>query len=112
MAVKLNDLNPNNQTERKPAKYSEEAVELMRAISFRETHTGESVKKPFDVFNVLVEELGFQRSQEADRRALAKEFVTAVRRQLIAKKRRSPSYDEVLEVMRQLGYERSDASAT
>lgn len=99
-----NDSSASNPAKSKP---SEEAVELMEAIHDRQTKGGTPVSRPGDVFKVLTEQLGFQRTEEQNKASQAREFVTAVRRQLISKKKRSPTYDEVLGVMRTLGYERA-----
>ncbi len=86
---------------------SEEAVELMKAIHQRRTEESTPVSRPGDVFKVLTEQLGFQRTPQHDEAAHAREFVVAVRRYLVSQKKRSPTYDEVLAVMRKLGYERA-----
>lgn len=108
MPIKFKDIKKNaksNQPETK-AKPTEEAVELMKAIHARKTEDGTPVTRPGDVFKVLTEQLGFQRSKAQDQAAQAREFVGAVRRHLVSQKKRSPTYDEVLSVMRKLGYQR------
>ena len=105
MPVKLNLEDRLNEPA--PASYSNEAIELMRALNKHQSETGEAVTKPRQVFRVLLDEKGFSRAGESDRNARTIEFIETVRSHLITVKRRSPSYDEVLDTMRSLGYSRS-----
>ena len=87
--------------------YSAEAVELMGVMKLREKKTGQPVKQPGEIFACLLA-MGFQREGEKlDVQQRAKQFVGKVREMLVLTNRRSPSYDEVLRTMTQLGYTRS-----
>ena len=93
-----------------PQGYSAEAVELMGVMKLREKKTGQAVKRPGEIFACLLA-MGYQREGEKmNIQQRAKQFVEAVRDMLVAAKRRSPSYDEVLQTINQLGYTRSLAT--
>jgi len=90
-----------------PQQYSAEAVELMGVMKLRQQKTGNSVKKPGEIFACLLA-MGFQRQDEKmNVQQRAQQFVGKVRELLVLTNRRSPSYDEVLRTMAQLGYVRS-----
>ena len=87
--------------------YSAEAVELMGVMKLREQKTGKPVKQPGEIFACLLA-MGYQRQDETmtvEQRA--QQFVGKVRDLLVSKNRRSPSYDELLQAISQLGYTRS-----
>ena len=87
--------------------YSAEAVELMGVMKLREQKTGKPVKQPGEIFACLLA-MGYQRQNEKmNVQQRAKQFVAKVREVLVLTNRRSPSYDEVLRAMTQLGYTRS-----
>lgn len=87
--------------------YSAEAVELMGVMKLREQKTGTPVKQPGEIFACLLA-MGYQRQDETmDVQQRAQQFVAKVRDLLVTTNRRSPSYDEVLRTMGQLGYTRS-----
>ena len=90
-----------------PQKVSAQAVEFMGVMKLREKKTGKPVTQPGEIFACLMA-MGFQRSGETlPMQQRAKEFVQKVRENLVAANRRSPSYDEILQVMAQLGYTRA-----
>ena len=90
-----------------PQGYSAEAVELMGVMKLREKKTGQPVKQPGEIFACLLA-MGYQREGETmDVQQRAKQFVGKVRELLVTNNRRSPSYDELLQAMSQLGYTRS-----
>lgn len=105
MPVRLN--NVDDMRDYEPAAISSEAVELMKAIAAREIRGGESVTQPAQVFYILTNDLGFERDDDQDMDARVREFITEVRTRLVESNRRSPSYNEVLEMMRELGYTRN-----
>lgn len=93
-----------------PQNYSAQAVELMGVMKLRQKKSGKPVTKPGEIFACLLA-MGFQREDEKMTvQQRAKQFVEAVREFLVATNRRSPSYDEVLRVISQLGYTRSLAA--
>ena len=90
--------------------YSADAVELMGVMNLREKKTGKPVDKPGEIFACLMA-MGFQRQDEKmPIQQRAKQFVDQVRAELVASKRRSPSYDQVLQAMSKLGYARPTAT--
>ena len=87
--------------------YSAEAVELMGVMKLREQKTGKPVKQPGEIFACLLA-MGYQRQDETmNVQQRAQQFVGKVRETLVAANRRSPSYDELLQAISQLGYTRS-----
>ena len=90
-----------------PQKCSAAGVELQGVMKLRERKTGKPVTKPGEVFACLLA-MGYKREGEkmpVQQRAM--QFVSKVRELLVLTNRRSPSYDEVLRTMGQLGYTRS-----
>ena len=105
MPVRLKNVDEFHDSD--PAAISSEAVELMKAIAAREIRGGESVTQPAQVFFILTNDLGFERDDGADNESRVREFITEVRTRLVESNRRSPSYNEVLDMMRELGYVRN-----
>ncbi len=105
MAIRMNNVLRGQDRAPTQPETSQEAVELMRHIRKYESREGTSLTQPGQVFKVLLE-MGFHRDDSYDAETRADEFVRAVRGFLISQKRRSPSYREVLNIVRQLGYER------
>ena len=87
--------------------YSAEAVELMGVMKLREQKTGKPVKQPGEIFACLLA-MGYQRQDEKMTvQQRAQQFVGKVRDLLVTNNRRSPSYDELLQTISELGYTRS-----
>lgn len=85
------------------------ALELMGVIKLRENKKGAAVVLPSEIFACLLG-MGYQRPNEKlDIQQRAKEFVTTVRQLLVRTKAKSPSYDQIIHVMNQLGYVRATA---
>jgi hypothetical protein len=78
----------------------------MQAIRLCEQTTANAVTTPGEVFAVLLG-MGYTRADQMDIQSKAGEFVTSVRNRLTTAGRKSPSYDEVLSVMNELGYSRA-----
>jgi len=88
---------------------SREAVELMGVMKLRERKTGKPVKQPGEIFACLMA-MGYRREGETMQvQQRAVQFVETVRERLVQTKRRNPSYNELLQVMTQLGYQRAAA---
>jgi hypothetical protein len=93
-----------------PKSLSLEAVNVMRAISIREHVKGSAVTQPGEIFAIM-QGMGYTRENEKmNIQARAQEFANAIRRNLTAAKQQAPSYDEVIRVMGELGYQRSVAA--
>lgn len=93
-----------------PQKCSAEGIELQGVMKLRERKTGRPVSRPGEIFACLLA-MGFRRENEKmaiQQRAM--QFVGKVRELLVVTNRRSPSYDELLRTMSQLGYTRSLAA--
>ena len=93
-----------------PQRCSAEGVELQGVMKLRERKTGKPVTQPGEIFACLLA-MGFKREGEKmpiQQRAM--QFVGKVRELLVLTNRRSPSYDELLRTMGQLGYTRSLAA--
>ena len=93
-----------------PQGNSAQAVELQGVMKLRQKKTGRPVAQPGEIFACLLA-MGYQREGETmPLQQRAKQFVAKVREMLVAANRRSPSYDELLGVMTQLGYTRTLAT--
>ena len=87
--------------------FSVQSVELMKAIQVREQVKGSRVTQPGEVFAILLG-MGYKRDDQMDIQAQAREFVGRVRSQ--SKGKQSPSYDQIIATMKQLGYSRAVAA--
>ena len=93
-----------------PQSCSAQGVELQGVLKLRERKTGRRVTRPGEIFACLMA-MGYQRDGEKlPMQQRAKQFVEKVRDLLVMTNRRSPSYDELLRVMTQLGYTRTLAT--
>lgn len=86
--------------------YSNEAIELMRHLSKLHRDEDRPATDPTLVFKVLTEKMGYHRTDGTIDDSRVEEFVDSVRAFLTRAKRNTPTYDEVLDTMRKLGYSR------
>ncbi len=85
---------------------SNEAIELMRHLSQLHRDEDRPATDPTLVFTVLTEKMGYYRTDGTIDDSQVEEFVDSVRAFLSRAKRNTPTYDEVLATMRELGYSR------
>lgn len=92
--------------------YSEEAVELMRALRSQRVSRGQKESSPTEVLDVLAD-LGYRNvsPMQLNGPQQAKRFVMALERQKKKRNVTHASCEDVLEVISDLGYRRETASA-
>ena len=92
--------------------FSDEAVELMRALRTQRVNTGQRESSPDEILAVL-EKLGYQSDKATQQRRpqQTKQFVMALEREKAQRNSAYVSCDDVLQVIQSLGYRRSNPVA-
>lgn len=92
--------------------YSDEAVELMRALRTQRVNNGQQESSPGEILAVI-ERLGYHNEKTAQLKGpqKTKRFVMALEREKSRRQSAHVSCDDVLEVIQSLGYRRSNPVA-